>query len=194
MALACRSRRRRCASRQCQSSRKANFDATPWRRAVGTARPTTRCGRACGLSAWSTRRGIAPATALFSTATTRSSTSCRRWSARARSAATSSSSRRSRAVATTAARSRWRRPRRVVVAQVLAELGTSYVDLLLLHHVCTTHDETLLAWRVLEAALGRGRARAVGVSSFDTPDLSGCSASRRARRRNRVPLCRGDGR
>jgi len=57
------------------------------------------------------------------------------------------------------------------VAQVLAELGTDYVDLLLLHHVCTTRDETLLAWRVLEAALGRGQARAVGVSNFDTPDL-----------------------
>ena len=57
------------------------------------------------------------------------------------------------------------------VAQVLDELGTNYVDLLLLHHVCTTRDETLLAWRVLEAALGRGQARAVGVSNFDTPDL-----------------------
>ena len=57
------------------------------------------------------------------------------------------------------------------VAQVLAELGTDYVDLLLLHHVCTTRQETLLAWRVLEAALGRGQARAVGVSNFDTPDL-----------------------
>ena len=57
------------------------------------------------------------------------------------------------------------------VAQVLAELGTDYVDLLLLHHVCTTRQETLLAWRVLEAALGRGQARAIGVSNFDTPDL-----------------------
>ena len=44
------------------------------------------------------------------------------------------------------------------VAQVLAELGTSYVDLLLLH-VRTTHDETLLAWRVLEAALRAGARR-----------------------------------
>ena len=56
------------------------------------------------------------------------------------------------------------------VAQVLDELGTSYVDLLLLHHVCTTHDETLLAWRVLEPRWAAGR-RAVGVSNFDTPDL-----------------------
>ena len=119
----------------------------------------------------STQHGtIAPATVRFSTATTRSSTSCRRWSVRARSAATSSCLedpmrwlRRRRGADDNGAR-------RVYVAQVLAELGTNYVDLLL-HHVCTTRQETLLAWRVLEAALGRGQARAVGVSNFDTPDL-----------------------
>lgn len=59
-----------------------------------------------------------------------------------------------------------------LIAQDLALLNTSYVDLLLLHHRCNTPNETARVWRVLEAARHRGVARSIGVSNFDADDLA----------------------
>lgn len=58
------------------------------------------------------------------------------------------------------------------IKQDLEQLQTSYVDLLLLHHVCAKWNETAEVWSVLEATLESGQARAIGVSNFDTPDLA----------------------
>ena len=64
------------------------------------------------------------------------------------------------------------------VAQVLAELGTNYVDLLLLHHVCTTKTRRCShgAYSPLRWAAGRR----VPSASPGCPTSGGCSASRRS--------------
>ena len=49
----------------------------------------------------------------------------------------------------------------------MAKLGLAYVDLLLLHWPCDTLDETLIAYRAMEAAVAAGKARAVGLSNFN---------------------------
>ena len=46
-------------------------------------------------------------------------------------------------------------------------LGLDSVDLLLLHWPCDTFNETLAAYRVMEAAVAAGKARAIGVSNFN---------------------------
>lgn len=53
----------------------------------------------------------------------------------------------------------------------LKMLKTSYVDLLLLHHVCRSPAETLMVWRVMEQAKKKGQAKAIGVSNFVAADL-----------------------
>ena len=54
----------------------------------------------------------------------------------------------------------------------LEELNTSYVDLMLLHHICRTPAETAAVWGVLEAMKRSGKAKAIGVSNFEVPDLT----------------------
>lgn len=58
----------------------------------------------------------------------------------------------------------------------LAQLNTSYVDLLLFHHRCRTPGETAAVWSALEAAKKAGKARHIGVSNFNTHDLATLSA------------------
>ena len=54
----------------------------------------------------------------------------------------------------------------------LAQLNTSYVDLLLFHHRCNTSAETAAVWEALEEAKAQGMARHIGVSNFNAHDLS----------------------
>ena len=54
----------------------------------------------------------------------------------------------------------------------LSQLNTSYVDLLLFHHRCKTEAETAAVWTALEAAKKAGKARHIGVSNFNTHDLT----------------------
>lgn len=60
---------------------------------------------------------------------------------------------------------------RTYMASNLAQLNTTYVDLLLLHHVCLTEQETANVWRAMEEMLRQGQARAIGVSNFDVDAL-----------------------
>ena len=53
------------------------------------------------------------------------------------------------------------------VARNLALLGPSPPDLTLLHWPCDTAEQTLTAWRGLEAALVAGKTRSIGVSNFN---------------------------
>jgi diketogulonate reductase-like aldo/keto reductase len=53
----------------------------------------------------------------------------------------------------------------------LAALNTTYVDLLLLHWPCDTIEGTILAYQLLERALKQGKARAIGVSNFNSTML-----------------------
>jgi len=57
------------------------------------------------------------------------------------------------------------------IQQNLQQLNTTYIDLLLIHHRCSTPQETAAVWGALEAALKRGDAKAIGVSNFDSSDL-----------------------
>ena len=54
----------------------------------------------------------------------------------------------------------------------LTLLGVDYADLVLLHFPCLAFDDTVEAWRQLEAALAKGWARAIGVSNFNATALS----------------------
>ena len=54
----------------------------------------------------------------------------------------------------------------------LSELDTTYVDLLLVHHRCTTDIETASLWSAFEAAKAAGKARHIGVSNFNAHDLA----------------------
>jgi len=60
---------------------------------------------------------------------------------------------------------------KVYLEQDLELLNTSYIDLLLLHHPCATPNETQIVWKVLEEAVAKGQAKAIGVSNFAAPDL-----------------------
>jgi diketogulonate reductase-like aldo/keto reductase len=57
------------------------------------------------------------------------------------------------------------------IDQNLAQLNTSYLDLLLLHHRCHTFSETAAVWAVLEATVHEGKARAIGVSNFNSTGI-----------------------
>ncbi|MCI1902187.1 MAG: aldo/keto reductase [Bifidobacteriaceae bacterium] len=63
--------------------------------------------------------------------------------------------------------------------ETLANLGTDYLDLYLIHapwpwnRIGTRHDEgNLEVWKVLEEQYRAGRIRAIGVSNFDVHDLT----------------------
>ena len=58
------------------------------------------------------------------------------------------------------------------VARNAALLGPVPVDLTLLHWPCVTAEETLTAWRGLEAALAAGHTRSIGVSNFNASLLA----------------------
>lgn len=62
------------------------------------------------------------------------------------------------------------------IDEELAELNTSYVDLLLFHHRCRTFAETASVWRAFEDAKAMGKARHIGVSNFNTRELRRLSA------------------
>ena len=70
------------------------------------------------------------------------------------------------------------------VEKSLEELGTRYLDAVLLHSPLPTFEETLRAWRVLEDYVDRGVIRRLGVSNVDVGILS------RLHRESRVkPSC-----
>jgi 2,5-diketo-D-gluconate reductase A len=54
----------------------------------------------------------------------------------------------------------------------LQQLNTSYVDLMLLHHICASPAETAEVWKALETMKQKGLARAIGVSNFEVEDLT----------------------
>lgn len=58
------------------------------------------------------------------------------------------------------------------VAHSLRLLGLARVDLLLLHFPCSRFEDTLAAYRELEAAHARGLARAIGVSNLNASALA----------------------
>ena len=58
------------------------------------------------------------------------------------------------------------------IADELAQLNTSHVDLLLFHHRCNTSAETAAVWSALEAAKAAGHATHIGVSNFNAHDLA----------------------
>lgn len=53
----------------------------------------------------------------------------------------------------------------------LAQLKVSHVDLLLMHHRCHDAATTREVWGAMEAAKKSGKAKAIGVSNFNTYDL-----------------------
>ena len=53
----------------------------------------------------------------------------------------------------------------------LKTIGLDYVDLMLLHFTCDRWDDTVAAWRALEAAALSGSVRAIGVSNFNSTDI-----------------------
>jgi 2,5-diketo-D-gluconate reductase A len=59
-----------------------------------------------------------------------------------------------------------------MVSYSLHELNTSYLDLMMLHFACESHDTTAAAWRGLQLALDKGLVRSIGVSNFGVQDLS----------------------
>ena len=59
----------------------------------------------------------------------------------------------------------------------LAQLNTSYADLLLFHHRCRTPQETAAVWTAFEAAKQAGMARHIGVSNFNAHDLAALAAA-----------------
>jgi len=56
-------------------------------------------------------------------------------------------------------------------------LGLENVDLMLLHWPCDTMDETVAAYRRLEDFALAGKARAIGISNFNTSAIEGLFAS-----------------
>jgi diketogulonate reductase-like aldo/keto reductase len=59
-----------------------------------------------------------------------------------------------------------------LIDQELAELHTSYVDLLLVHHRCQTQGDMEQVWSAMEAAKRAGKAKHLGVSNFNSHDLA----------------------
>ena len=51
------------------------------------------------------------------------------------------------------------------VAASLRNLRTDYLDCLLLHSPLPSHEQTLRAWRQMEAHVAAGEARALGLSN-----------------------------
>ena len=58
------------------------------------------------------------------------------------------------------------------VVRDLEEIGTTQVDLLLLHGPCRRRIDSVRMWRGLERALDEGIVRAIGVSNYDVVDLA----------------------
>lgn len=52
----------------------------------------------------------------------------------------------------------------------LANLGTTYIDSLVLHSLCPTLEETLRTWRAMEAYVP-SKVASLGVSNTDLPTL-----------------------
>ena len=59
----------------------------------------------------------------------------------------------------------------------LKTIGVAYVDLMLLHFTCDKWEDTLTAWRALEAAALSGKTRAIGVSNFNRTDVENLVAA-----------------
>ena len=59
----------------------------------------------------------------------------------------------------------------------LAQLGLEFADLMILHMPCTTHEESLRRYRVLEEVYRQGKARAIGVANFDAEQLEALYAA-----------------
>ena len=55
--------------------------------------------------------------------------------------------------------------------QNLAQLNTSYVDLVLLHKPCKTAAQNNALWKGLMMAKAENLTRAIGVSNYKVPDL-----------------------
>lgn len=55
--------------------------------------------------------------------------------------------------------------------ECLRQLGTDYVDLLLIHWPLPERDEYLSTWRTFEQLVERGKARSIGVSNFKPAHL-----------------------
>ncbi len=53
----------------------------------------------------------------------------------------------------------------------LGQLGTDYVDLLLIHWPLPERDEYVSTWRTLEQLVEQGKARSIGVSNFKPAHL-----------------------
>lgn len=53
----------------------------------------------------------------------------------------------------------------------LKNIGIGQVDLLLMHYPCNDWEGTLAAYKEMEAALGAGKVRAIGVSNFNASML-----------------------
>ena len=62
------------------------------------------------------------------------------------------------------------------IATDLAQLNTSYIDLMLLHHICASPAETAEVGKALESMKKKGLARAIGVSNFEVSDLRALAA------------------
>ena len=54
------------------------------------------------------------------------------------------------------------------IAADLELLGLSYVDAMLMHWPCDSTADTVATWRVLESLVFDGRARAIGMSNFNS--------------------------
>jgi 2,5-diketo-D-gluconate reductase A len=63
--------------------------------------------------------------------------------------------------------------------ETLAELGSDYVDLYLIHWPLPTRydGDFVSTWRTLEEFAGHGRARSIGVSNFQVPHLQRLAAA-----------------
>ena len=57
------------------------------------------------------------------------------------------------------------------VERSLANLGSGYLDALVLHSPLRTFDETMAAWHALELAVESGKARQLGISNCYDPSL-----------------------
>jgi len=58
------------------------------------------------------------------------------------------------------------------IDETLKQIGIGPVDLLLMHWPCSTFQETLTAYRIMETAVASGKARAIGVSNFNNTLLA----------------------
>ena len=63
------------------------------------------------------------------------------------------------------------------VAQDLKELEVDYVDLMLLHWSCDTMDETVAQYKQLQGLVAAGKARAIGISNFNSTAIAALAAA-----------------